>query len=174
MAKDYESYNNELAEGDGKNELFYNSNERHASIVLRALVKNAKRYIKIVCDSMCTDVSNNREYLDLLERFLQGSADRSIKILFVRYDSHFRDLPIAALLRKYNRQVEIRSREGVDVNFDGKPVHFTMADDKAFRIETDIKAKMAFGNFNNPEQASVLNRVFDRFFNQPETVAITL
>ena len=102
---------------------------------------------------------------------------KEVQIAVLKYylfDTHFRDLPIAALLRKYNRQVEIRSREGVDVNFDGKPVHFTMADDKAFRIETDIKAKMAFGNFNNPEQASVLNRVFDRFFNQPETVAITL
>ncbi|MDR0620139.1 MAG: hypothetical protein LBG17_09610 [Bacteroidales bacterium] len=151
---------------DRTDEVFYNSSENHARVVVNAIAKNSEQYIKILCCSMCSDVSNNDEYVKSVKNFLSEDKDRKIKILFTKYDGNFPEKPIAQLLKQYTKQVEIKKWDAdEEIKFKDKPVNFTVADDRAYRMETDIEGKLAFGNFNNPEGAKNLSSVFDEAFN---------
>lgn len=152
-----------LAE-EKKDEIFYNSSAEHASIVHQALAKNATQYIDIFSSSMCTDVSNNPDYCNLIRTFLDADKKRTIKIILTNYTDNFLHTDIAKLLAQYPSQVSIKSYGGI-VKYKGAPAHFTVSDDRAYRLETDIYERMAFGNFNSPAQAKELKSVFEKIFN---------
>ncbi|MCR8919230.1 hypothetical protein [Bacteroides sp. ET225] len=151
-----------LAE-ERKDENFYNSSAEHAAIVHRALAKYATEYIDIFSSSMCSDVSNNAEYCRLIKAFLDTDSKRSIRIILTDYSDSFLKTDIAGVLAGYPSQVSVKSYNG-KVMYKGKPAHFTVSDGRAFRLETDIDARMAFGNFNSPGQAGALENVFDKIF----------
>lgn len=152
-----------LAEGK-EDKIFYNSSAEHASIVHQALAKYATDYIYIFSSSMCTDVSNNPEYCNSIKTFLAANKEHSIRIILTDYTSNFQNTNIAKLLANYPLQVSVKKYDGC-VMYKGAPAHFTVSDNRAFRLETDIKERMAFGNFNSPEQAQELKDIFERIFN---------
>ncbi len=145
------------------NELFYNSSTDHAIIVHQAIAQNATDYIYIFSSSMCTEVSNNQQYCEYIENFLAGNKDRKIKVVLTDYNSEFPSKPIAKVFARYSDQVEIKQFAGF-ITYKDSHVHFTVSDDRAFRLETDIENQMAFGNFNSPNQAKDLKFIFDKVF----------
>ena len=151
-----------LAEGK-TNEIFYNSSAEHAIIVHQALMKTAEKYVCIFSSSMCSEISNNPEYIAYVRAFLEGGKDRSINILLTDYTDDFWRMPIAKLLAQFPQQVHVKKYDG-NAYYKDKPAHFTVTDDRAFRLETDIDKHMAFGNFNSVGQASALKSVFDKMF----------
>lgn len=151
-----------LAE-DRSEKVFYNSSAEHASIVHLALAKYATDYIDIFCSSMCTEVSNNADYCLAMKTFLDADKGHRIKIILTDYTDSFLQTNIARLFAGYPLQVSIKKYNGV-ILYKGLPAHFTVSDDRAFRLETDIKERMAFGNFNSPKQAEGLRKVFDKIF----------
>lgn len=154
-------------------ELFYNSSADHAIIVHQALVKNATDYVDIFSSSMCSEISNNPEYCRLVEAFLKADKRHRINIVFTDYEEGFTTMPIAKALLKYPLQVRIRRFDGQAL-YKEKPAHFTVSDDRAFRLETDIEQHMAFGNFNSPKQATDLKGLFDKIFNSPLSKTVAL
>ena len=154
-------------------EIFYNSSSEHAKIVHQALMKTSEKYICIYCGSMYTEISNNPKYLKLMEEFLNGDKERSIKILFADYNPDFIEKPVAQVLANHPRQVKIKTYTG-EVKYTGTPVHFTVADDRAFRLETDIQNHIAQGNFNSPKQANKLKNIFDSIFASQLAVNLNL
>jgi len=166
--------NIERLASDKKTEIFYNSCDEHALIVLKNLVKNAERYIKIICGNLCSDVSNDEEYLRIVDNFLSKN-NTTIDILFDNYDNQcFECLPIFGILKKYPRQVKVRSLISGHINYEESPVHLTVSDDRAFRLETEIDKKMAWGNFNDEPKARVFSDAFDRFFTDKYSTLIPL
>lgn len=155
------------------NEVFYNSSPEHAIIVHQALVQNADSYVYIFSSSMCTEVSNNSEYCEIVKRFLAGSEKRKIKIILTNYDEGFPEKPIAKVLALFPEQVEVKRFDG-KVEYKGSPVHFTVSDDRAFRLETNIEEQMAFGNFRSPKQAGDLKAVFENVFALPSAETVRL
>lgn len=153
----------ELAKGK-KDELFYNSSAEHAVIVHQALMKTADKYVCIYSSSMCTEISNNHDYCNYIEAFLKGRKDRKINILLTDYTNDFWNKEVGKILSKYPQQVSVKKYDGT-VYYKDTPVHFTVTDDRAYRLETDIENHMAFGNFNSEEQAGTLKEVFDKMFN---------
>jgi nicotinic acid phosphoribosyltransferase len=162
----------------GTDEMFYNTDAEHAKVVLSELMKNAKQYVHIVCTDMCSDVSNNEKYLEAVKNFLDGDAAREIKILLTNYkQDNFAETKIAELLKKYQRQVEIKYlSEGRIVNSRDQDheVNFTVSDDRAFRFETNVDKKIAFGNFNAPKKAMILNKKFLELFVDPNVKMLNL
>lgn len=153
--------------------VFYNSSAEHASIVHQALVKNAANYVDMLCGDLCSDITNNSEYCNLLEEFLQKDSKHHINILFTGYSDIFNNKPIASVLKKYPFQVDIKKYDG-QITYKNHPVHFTVSDDRAFRLETDIDQRMAFGNFNSPSQAGSLRNIFEKVFNSPLAKNVSL
>lgn len=156
-----------------KDEVFYNSNAEHASIVHQALVKYADNYIDIFCGCMCTEISNNEIYCKLIEEFLNNDKTHKINIILTDYSDDFLSKPIAKTLAKYSSQVVVKKYDG-QLIYNENPVHFTVTSDRAFRLETDIENHMAFGNFNSPEQAMALRKVFEKVFSSELVKPITL
>lgn len=146
-----------------KDEVFYNSNAEHASIVHQALVKYAQDYIDIFCGCMCTEISNNDQYCKMVEEYLNKDKSYRINIILTDYSKEFLDKPIAKLLSKYPTQVTVKQYDG-QLMYKEHPAHFTVTSDRAFRLETDIDNHMAFGNFNSPKQAQALRKVFEKVF----------
>lgn len=161
-----------LAE-DKKNEIFYNSSAEHAIIVHQALVKTATNYMYIFSSSMCTEISNNSDYCNLVKAFLRENKNRQIKIVLTDYNDGFALMPIAKLLAEFPLQVSIKRYPG-EVYYKDKPVHFTITDDRAFRLETDINNHMAFGNFNSPDQAKAMKAVFEKVYQSKLASSVTL
>lgn len=152
-----------------KNELFYNSSMEHAIIVHQAIAQNAEDYIYIYSSSMCTEVSNNPQYCESIDKFLEADKRRRIKVVLTDYNDDFPSKPIALVFAKHPDQVEVKQFEG-HVTYNDKHVHFTVSDDRAFRLETDIMNQMAFGNFNSPDQAEDLKNIFEKIFVASERV----
>jgi len=154
-----------LAANGGTNEIFYNSCEEHALIVLKNLVKNATTYIKSIVGNLCSDISNDSEYIKLVKEFLEGDPKRKFEILFDdMYNEDFLQKPITKIFSEYPNQVNIRKLNNGHIQYKDKHIHLTVSDDRAFRCETDVINKMAWGNFNNPEQAKGFSAAFDKFY----------
>lgn len=147
-----------------ENKIFYNSSEKHASIVHQAIMKYAENYVYILCSSLCTDISNNTEYCSLTDEFLSRDCNHQIKIIFTSYEKDFKNKDLFKVFDKYPLQVEMRKFDG-KVTVNNKPIHFTISDDRAYRFETDIEKHMAFGNFNGKTQAMSLKEKFLIIFN---------
>jgi len=153
-------------------EIYYNSSADHAIIVHQALMGNAADYVDIFSSSMCSEISNNQEYCRLVDTFLKSDKKHRINIILTDYEDGFTMMPIAKTLLQYPLQVSIKRYDGRAL-YKGKPAHFTVSDDRAFRLETDIEQHMAFGNFNSPRQATELKGLFDKIFNSPLSRTVT-
>ena len=155
-------------------DIFYNSSDAHASIVINALTRNANSSIKILCQDMCSPISNSADYLCLLEDFLKKGTSRKLEVIHARHSSEFHKLPIAKLLANYALQVSVKKLKEGAITYKSSPVNFTVADGRAYRIETDIAKKTAFGSFNSPEKAIILSDVFDDYFRSTSVETIPL
>lgn len=155
-----------------KDEMFYNSSAEHAVIVHQALMKTAEKYVCIYSSSMCSEISNNSDYCRYMQHFLDGDNSRKINILLTDYTNSFWKQNIGILISKYPNQVTVKKYSG-NVYYKDAPVHFTVTDDRAFRLETDIEKHMAFGNFNSEEQAEALKNVFDKMFSSKLATLVT-
>ena len=147
---------------------FYNSSEKHASIVHQAIARNAKDYIYIYSSCLCTEISNNSEYCGYIDNFLSKDNKRSIRIILTDYSCNFLKMPIAGILKKYPLQVTIKKFDGKVVH-KIKEIHFTIADDCMFRLETDIEKHLAYGNFCSQTDVAVLKGLFDKIYQSPLT-----
>lgn len=158
-----------------KNHVFYNSCEEHEKVVLRNLVEQSNVTIRTLCGNLCSSISTDKLYINEVTKFLERNG--KMNILFDDYSDDFKLKPLCDLFVRYDRQVKIKKlKDGYDhILYEGKPVHFTVADDKSFRIEIDIIKKAAWGNFNDKSNASIFSDIFDKvYYNNTFTEDISL
>lgn len=171
---EYEKTIKNLAK-ERENEVFYNSSDSHARVVLNSMIENAEKYVHIVCGNMCSEVSNNPEFLGVVEKFLSEDSNRNFYVLFDKYDSEFLNKKIAIILAKYPEQVIVKKfKNAASLTYKGIRAHLAISDSRAFRLETDVEAKMAFGNFNDEEKSKVFDEVFNRYFSDEYSEPINL
>ncbi len=180
--KEYREFVESLARGnngEGVNRTFLNSDKDKALIVLVELFKSAKETIRIFAANLCHDVGSEREYIEALSDFIEKNG--SLKILLNSYNEEdaknsnlFKRL---AYYQSEGKNVVIK-RTSIRPYFVGdekkKEVHFTVADNKGFRIETDIDNRTARCNFNCPEEAEGVVKFFDEEFVKPLSVETNL
>lgn len=158
----YTEYIEHLA-SNSINEEFFNSSELHAQIVLTSMVRHARTKIRILSGNMCSEISNNPTYLNEVKSFL-AERSGSIDILFCDSQDHFKTTEIYKLLSNFiPEQVRIKTTK-TRLVIGEKPIHFSVADDTAFRLETDIEKRMARGNFNDTVNGKMLSERFDSLF----------
>ena len=154
-----------------KDDVFYNSSEEHAMIVHQAIANTAEHDINILSSSLCSSISNNEDYLKYMRDFLSKDSSHIVRIVLTDYNEEFLNKPIAILFREFHDQVQVRRFNGVVKNED-KQVHFTYADDRMYRIETDIVNHIAFGNFNSPTRVAFLASIFNQVFSRSEELEL--
>lgn len=163
----------------GDNRTFLNSDEDHALDVLVQLFQIAQSTVRIFAGSLCHHVGNKSEYVIALSEFIERGGE--LRILLNNYNEEF-----AKTSNLYKRLAYYKS-QGKPVTVkttNSKPyrtgdpekreVHFTIGDEKAYRIETDIEKRTAECNFNNPELAKSTAEFFDMLFNREDAKEINL
>ncbi|MDD5183843.1 MAG: hypothetical protein PHS84_01120 [Paludibacter sp.] len=153
---------------------FFNSGDDHAQIVLTNIAKYSKKYIHIYSGNLCTDVSNNEEYLKYLRLFLiQGG---NIQVLLCEFENGDNPLnkDIYKLFSQFKSNVTVKETKTILQDSNKNTVHFTVADDKSYRLETDTIKKKARCNFNSPETTKLLNKLFEKIFNNSASLKLEL
>lgn len=177
--EEYRNFVSSLAKGDGVNRVFMNSDEDKALVVLVELFKSAKTIVRIFAANLCQHVGNQKDYIEALSDFIEKGGE--VRILINKYDKE------AALQSDLYKRLAYYKSEGKPVYLkettarpyytndeSKKEVHFTIADSKGFRIETDTQKRTARCNFNNPDEAAGVIKFFDEEFEKEYAKEINL
>jgi hypothetical protein len=134
----------------GDNRTFFNSGPMHASIVMSRIFKYAKSEVLIFCGGFSGEVSSDSLYLKNLEYFL-NKENTKLKVAVEVYSKNEHS-KLHALLRNFLTKVEFYETDSRIINTEkGSRIHFTVADKKMLRIETDVENFTAQVNFNSPD-----------------------
>lgn len=177
--EEYRNFVSSLAKGEGVNRVFMNSDEDKALVVLVELFKSAKKIVRIFAANLCQHVGNQKDYIEALSDFIEKGGE--VRILINKYDKE------TALQSDLYKRLAFYKSEGKPVfikettarpyytnDESKKEVHFTIADSKGFRIETDTQKRTARCNFNNPDEAAGVIKFFDEEFEKEYAQEINL
>ena len=177
--EEYRNFVASLSKGDGVNRVFMNSDEDKALVVLVELFKSAKTIVRIFAANLCQHVGNQKDYIEALSDFIEKGGE--VKILLNKYNQE------SALQSDLYKRLAYYKSEGKPVfvkqttarpyyinDESKKEVHFTIADSKGFRIETDTEKRTARCNFNNPDEAAGVIKFFDEEFEKEYAQEIDL
>lgn len=158
--------------------VFLNSDEDHAREVLVQLFQNAESVLRIFAASLCSPVPKSDEYITSLSDFIDRNGE--VRILLNGFDAElakssnlFKRLAYYVALGK---PIEVRKttvRPYLISDKDQKEVHFTVGDEKSYRIETDIVKRTAECSFNNPLIAKTYISFFDNIFDKASSIDLT-
>ena len=114
-----------------------------------------------------------------LSEFLERGG--SLKILLNKYDKEIaKSSGLYKRLAYYKEKdfpivvKETQAHPFFTSDPDKKEIHFTVADEKSYRIETDIEKRTAECNFNNPNLAKGITTFFDGLFSREDAKEIDL
>jgi hypothetical protein len=161
---------------------FLNSDQEHALEVFINLFRQAQGVVRIFAGCLCNDLSNSSEYIVAISDFIEKGG--KVKILLSKYDESLiaksnlmRRLSYYSSPGEYAENITIKATKQkffYTRDPDKKEIHFTVADENAYRIETNIEQRSATCNFNNPRDAKVLVELFDRLYDSEEPKRIDL
>lgn len=163
----------------GDNKTFLNSDEDHALDVLIQLFQLSQKTVRIFAGSLCQHVGNKSEYVIALSEFIERGGE--LRILLNKYnEGNAKSSNLYKRLAYYKSQgkpVIVKTTTSKPYRTDDpekKEVHFTIGDDRAYRIETDIEKRTAECNFNNPSLAKATADFFDVLFEKENTKEVNL
>lgn len=176
--KEYRIFVSNLAKSE-ENRVFLNSDEKHALVVLVNLFRQAVDVVRIFAGCLCEHIGNEPEYIEAISEFIERKG--KVRILLNNYDEKL------VLNSNLFKRLAFYVSEGYDIQVkrtsahpflskdpEKKEVHFTVSDEKGYRIETNIEERTAECNFNNPLLARGIAGFFDRIFDNPESVSIDI
>jgi hypothetical protein len=144
---------------------FNNSGINHAKIVLATIFDKAEKELKILAESLTSPVAKSELYIDNIHEFLNKNNKKTKVKVLVKNDEILNNNPLLLkLFKAHNNQVDIRIRDVDVLDNNKKSIHFTLADDKIYRLEENIVDFKAYGSFNNSNMNQQLSEIFERIF----------
>ncbi len=160
--------------------IFLNKGPEHAKVVLEQIFKQSKESVRIFAGNLTRVVGDDADYIAALSDFVQNEGS-SVRILLNDYKEE-----LAKESKLYMRLAYFKSK-GKDIvvkSTNAKPYrksdpeqkefHFTVGDEKAYRIETDIKERKAEGSMNRTETAAPMAAFFDSLFDSDQSKVIDI
>lgn len=163
----------------GENRTFLNSDETHALAVLVQLFQIAQHKVRIFAGCLCKHVGNQPEYIVALSEFIERGG--TLHILLNNFDEDYaRTSNLYKRLAYYKskgypmviKKTTLRPYKTGDQ--EKKEVHFTIGDECAYRIETDVEQRTAECNFANPILAKQTADFFDSLFERKDSEEIDI
>lgn len=159
--------------------IFLNKGPEHAKIVLEQIFRQSEKTVRIFAGNLTRIVGDDPAYISALSDFVQ--KDGKVRILLNDYKEE-----LAKESNLYMRLAYFKS-EGKDIvvkkttarpyqesDPDQMTVHFTVGDEKAYRLETDIMNRAAQGSMNRPDVAAKMAEFFDMLFNGEQSTEIDI
>lgn len=176
--KKYSDFVRSLARS-GEDRTFLNSDEDKAVEVLVNLFQISKEEVRIFAGNLCEHVGDEPKYIIALSEFIERGG--KLFILLNNYNKEkakdsnlFKRL---AYFKSLDKPIFVKSTPAhpyIVSDKDKSPVHFTVGDKKAFRIETDILNRTAVCNFNLPNVADETASFFDSLFTREDATEIDI
>ena len=160
------------------NKDFSNSDEEHAIEVLVKIFEQSSVFVRIFAKSLCNnDVSNSPKYIAALSDFIEKGgtvqiAVNSYVVSDVKQSNLFKRLSFYLSQGKKISIYKTDAKPFLANDPEKKEVHFTIGDDNAYRLETDIQKRTAICNFNSPDRVKGLIDFFDKIIKSSESVNI--
>jgi hypothetical protein len=159
--------------------IFLNKGADHALIVLERIFKQSSDTVRIFAGNLCLTVGNKPEYILALSDFIERGG--KVRIMLNDYNEDLaKDSNLYMRLAYYKSKgsdiiiKKTTAKPYLESDPDQKEVHFTVGDNKAYRMETDIKQRAAQCSMNRPETAAMAAEFFDGLFNGSESTEIDI
>ena len=149
---------------------FNNHGVNHASIVMATILRNSKDTVRILTGDFGGKVSHHEDYLNALIQFI--ASGKRLEILLTR-PTNIENSIISNILTNSivsnSKNIFVRkiSEQGLQVlkrRTNDQNLHFTVGDEKMYRIESDASTYQTIGCFNDSIRAKELNQLFDECF----------
>lgn len=158
----------EMYAKEGTNFLFHNQGNEHALIVFKSIFNNANKKICIAAASLDNrEVANNKEYIDAMKSYLEKENSKLL-ILLSNPVTDPSTLPLFVMIKEHKSykegRVAIKDGKGKNFHMNGRCVHFCVADNRMYRLESDIVNRTAECNFGDDVRTKYLTDLFERAF----------
>lgn len=174
----YKEYISNLAK-NGIDNTFINTDNEHALEVFKNLFQIAKSELRIFAGCLCNSVANHSDYIEKISDFIEKGG--KIRILLNKFENCKLNGSNLFLRLAYYKSLDkdivvkcTKVRPYYTDDAEKKEIHFTVVDDNAYRIETDIEKRTANCNFNNNVIGKDLVSFFDKIFNDSKSTEIDL
>ena len=178
MDGNYKVFVRQLAESNDPR-TFLNSDEEHALDVFVTLFQTAQHSLRIFAGCLCKHVGNKNDYVVALSEFIERGG--KLTILLNDFDENAaRNSNLYKRLAYYITKgypvvvKKTSARPYLTSDPNKKPIHFTVADGKAYRLETDIEQRTAECSFNNPLMAKAISDFFDKLVDRDDAEVIDI
>lgn len=148
--------------------LFTNSGREHAVVLLSTIFDNTKDTLYIYGRELRKELTSCKRYvLSLFDCIKRGV---SIKVLLEEEKDESKKSPMRKVLEELSKKecnVSVRSMKNVDEEMKRhmpNATHFTVSDNRAFRMEYDIANYKAFCSMNSSEMSEYLISAFNATF----------
>lgn len=149
---------------------FRNFGKNNALVVLKNIFRHSEEEVLVFAGNSKGDVANDETYVDCVSNFLL-SENAMLKILVenpLKDADNFGFYDLANSASKNNKNVQISTApkefiEDIKKIF-GKIVHFTVADGRMYRLETDPENFKAICSFNDSSYSRKLKNLFLTYF----------
>lgn len=177
----------ELYAQNRRNYPFNNKGAEHARIVLPLIFKYANDKIYLLANNLWnSEVVNTNDYISSIQSFLdKGKTQLKIIVSSFPYELIEKDRDSLYKMLFHHKaykdgRVNIKNANGQNLTFkdneielckitdeNGKNIiNFCTADNRMYRIETDILNRKAECNFNDEKTVRRLDRAFDEFWDR--------
>lgn len=165
---DYYRFVKELSEKN-ENYVFFNSDEGKMLSVFSVMFQGASKEFRIFAGSLCNETTDSKSYIEAVSDFLERGG--KLRILLNNYNEKkafqsdlFRRLYYYVTKGKTVKIRTTNEKPYITSGDDRINVHFSVGDEKSYRIEQDIEKRTAVCNMNGESQAKDMARLFDKIF----------
>jgi hypothetical protein len=157
--------------------IFKNSSHEHASIVLSYLLKTSKEEVCIYDDDLSGDIAEqsvDNKLLTSFTEYIKSKKRLKIVINFLGKKNKFQTT-LLSLQDSYPETFQIKKANNDFIkeveNCTYSDLNFAIGDKSKFRIEYGQRGeRKALCSFNSESNVQLFRPIFDRFFNNLETI----
>ncbi len=145
-----------------------NKGANHAVIVLVNMLKNTKNEFLMFSGTFNSDVADQKEFIEELQNYIESGKIFKL-VLEKNVDTKSEALQLIEKLEKENENIKITNAKEIFIEelkriFDNEVLHFSVSDEKSYRLEVGKEEFKAVCNFNDPEIAKELKRLINLNF----------
>lgn len=139
-----------------------NQGNSHALIIFVNIFATARQKVRILAKNLDNVVTHSEEYKSGIIDFLKRS-DTMLELFLTDCDlGNIDNNPLFIALRPYSSKIKLYDTKHKGYTFyNDKVVHICTADNRMYRLEYDIQARMARCNFNDPIFTEKLDSLLD-------------
>lgn len=174
----YKAFVKQLSDSND-DRVFLNSSPEHAVVVTAQIFRQSTHIVRIFAKNLCRTIGNDPEYIAALSDFIERGGE--VRILLNGYEEECARVSNLykrlAYYKHLGRAITVKTTTVFPYltdDEDQKEIHFTIGDDKAYRIETNIESRTAECCMNGPEVSNMTVEFYDKMFNDENAVEVDI